>query len=156
MASTTVTLSRIGSEPGFAYWGEREGWLIALSVHRDSDALDRSNWGVITKDVLSVPDSGENDLGDAAIEGASHFLVGWVDYLLVRPGTPAAERALEWRERLEDYPVADEMHMSELEWDEEWCVRCDMATRAEHPTGSCRFRSEDDAREIERRWRTRN
>jgi len=148
------------SKPGFTYDGDRAAWCIAATVHRDSDALERSNWHVLTRDILGLPEASDNEdmLADAAIERISHFLVGWVDYLLVRPGSAQAARALEWRQKLDGYPVADERHLSELEWNEDWCVRCDGATRADHchPAGpTCRkFRSRYDADDIRRRWRT--
>lgn len=146
---------------GFAYYGDRDGWCVAASVHRDSDALERSNWHTLTADILAMRDEGgdEDMLADAAVERISHFLVGWVDYLLVRPGTPQAARALEWRHRLELCPVADDVHLRTLLWNEEWCVRCDRARRAEHAAengSACsKFRSADHAGNIRSRWRMR-
>jgi hypothetical protein len=148
-------------EPGFFYYGDRKGWCVAATVHRDSDALERSNWHIVTADILRMPDDSDNEdmLADAGIERISNFLVGWVEYLLVRPGTPQATRAIDWRQKLDRYPVADEFHFGELEWKEEWCVRCDGATREDHysPAGlGCgKFRSEDDADDICQRWRVR-
>jgi hypothetical protein len=134
----------------FAYYGDREGWLIALSQHRDSDALGRSNWRVIVPPMLA--DHPE----DAAVESMNHWAVGWIEYLLVRPGTKAAAKAEEWVDKLDSYPVADEMDWGELEWMEEWCVRCDRGTREQHTgEGWDRFRSKDDASEIADRWRYR-
>lgn len=148
-------------ERGFAYYGDREGWCVAATVHRDSDTLERSNWHTVTADILGMRDESEDEdmLADAAIERMSHFLVGWVEYLLVRPETPQAARALEWRQKLAVYPVADEFHFGTLAWDEEWCLTCDRATREGHyaprGTGCGKFRSEDDADDIRWRWRTR-
>ena len=139
----------------FAYWGERDGWLIALSQHRDSDTVDRSNWRTIVPLMLTAyPD-------DAAVESASHWAVGWVEYLLVRPGSPAAVEAQRWADRLASYPLADEEDYGELEYAEEWCVRCDRGTREQHPVTDryghmCRFRSESDAEEIGYRWDARH
>ena len=146
---TTLEPIHSSAEHSFSYYGKREGWLIGLAVHRDSDAIERSNWRVIVPPILEAhPD-------DAAIERASHWLVGWVDYLLVRPGTQAATEAQEWADKLADYPLADEEDYGQLEWDEEWCVRCDHGTREQHPGDGfvCRkFRSREDACEIEDRW----
>lgn len=135
----------------FAYWGEREGWLIAATQHRDSDALARSNYRVILADLRGGLYS-----DDTAEETMSHWAVGHVDYLLVRPGTPAAARAEYWAGKLEDYPVADEADLGQLEWTEEWCVRCDRGTREQHPIAGCPFRSADEAEEIRARWRYRH
>lgn len=107
-----LPILRGSAAESFAYWGEREGWYIALSQHRDSDALDRSNWRTIAPPMLAAhPD-------DAAIESMSNWAVGWVEYLLVRPGTAAETAALEWRDNLADYPVADESDWSALEWED--------------------------------------
>jgi hypothetical protein len=117
----------------FAYYGERDGWLIGLSVHRDSDALERSNWRTIVPDMLAQhPD-------DAAIERVSHWAVGWVDYLLVRPGTAAADAAQTWAVKLDGYPVADEEDFSALEYAEEWCVTCDRGDREQHDSTSVEY-----------------
>lgn len=134
----------------FAYWGDRTGWLIVLGQHRDSDALERSNWEVISDDLMTrYPD-------DVAIERFSNWAVGWSESLLVRPGSPALGAAKTWHDKLAQYPVADEDHYSMLEANEEWCVRCDSAMAIEHPTTQCkRFRSENDADEIRWSWKHR-
>lgn len=38
----------------------------------------------------------------------NHWAIGWVDYLLVRPGSHAAAIAQDWARSLADYPLADE------------------------------------------------
>lgn len=145
MTATLPTLQP-SAAASFAYWGERAGWRIAASQHRDSDALERSNYRTITSDILpAYPE-------DAAVESMSHWAVGWVEYLLVRPGSPAADAAQRWSDRLADYPVADEDDYSALEWTEEWCVRCDRGTREDHPLHGCRFRGESDRDDIGYRW----
>jgi hypothetical protein len=90
-----------------------EGTYVVYSVHRDSDALTRSNWAVL-----------ESRYGEAPgvfITRASHWAVGWVDTLRVDPkeASPATLAALEAElARLDDYPVLDEEHLSGLEWNE--------------------------------------
>ena len=134
----------------FAYWGNRADWLVALGQHRDSDALDRSNWRTIVPPILAAhPD-------DAAVESMTNWAVGWIEYLLVRPGTDAAVEAQRWADKLADYPVADEDDYGNLENAEEWCVRCDRGTREQHDGMTCPFRSADDAREIADRWAARS
>jgi len=107
--------------PDYAYFGDLEKgdlWANTFSQHRDSDALDRSNFQVISQDLESrFPD-------DVEIEGASHWAVGWTESVVVRmlddEGniTDAARAVFEWRDALSDYPVADESHYSELEHEE--------------------------------------
>jgi len=97
---------------GFAYWGECEGWGIVVGQHRDSDPLTRSNFNVIRKDLETrFPD-------DVVVESASSDMVGWVESVVVRPGSAAWDAAIEWLERLEQYPVADEENYSQTEWDD--------------------------------------
>ena len=144
----------IKSGTGFIYYGEREGWLIAATQAPDwGDALQRSNFRVM-RDHL-----GESD--NVAVEYAGGA-VGHIDYLLVRPGTPEAALAEQLNAKIADYPVLDDDDLSELEWSEEWCVRCDMGTREDHASDTfqaahpCKFRSRDDADEIRYRWENRH
>ncbi len=110
----------------FAYFGDLEfsHWASCFGVHRDSDALERSNWQVISEDLTSrYPD-------DVQPESYNHWAVGWVETLRIRVygnhpnrlGVPifstAIHAAYDWAERLDSYPVADEEHYSQLEWDE--------------------------------------
>lgn len=139
-------MQRIHSTTGFIYYGEREDWLIAATQAPDwGSVLQRSNFRSMLAKL-----GGESE--DVAVEYAGGA-VGKIDYLLVRPGSPAAVEAERLNARLSDYPVVDEEDLGELEYSEEWCVRCDSATREQHPTARCgKLRSEDDAREIRYRW----
>lgn len=109
-----------------AYWGDRGDWLIVLAVHRDSDALSRSNFEVAEQALKALPEvkgwQGEN--GPVEIVRFNHWAVGWVDYLCVNPECkPAVTLAESMREKLEDYPVLDEEHYSQTEQteaDETW------------------------------------
>lgn len=105
------TLSENSREVGSsAYWGDRGNWLIVLAVHRDSDCLTRSNFEVATKML---------EAEGCAIERFNHWAVGWIDYLIINPEckdlVAIAERI---RERIDDYPVLDEFHYSNLEQQE--------------------------------------
>lgn len=104
----------IGSHDGFAYFGEREGWLIAEAQHRDSEALERSNFHCFTRAMEDIDPSGEH----YAVESMNHWAVGWVEYLLVEPGSACEAVAIECRERLADYPVLDEENWSNEEYAE--------------------------------------
>ena len=160
-----MTITRLPKQPGsssvnaYAYWGEREGRSVACSQHRDSDPLDRSNFHIISTDILTMPDdatSPDDGLSDATIESNGHFAVGWTKVLLVRPGSSAERRALYWANELENYPVASEDHFTTLEWEEEWCLRCESAMREEHPTVRCgKFRGESDIENILYAWNRR-
>lgn len=95
-------------------------WGFTFSVHRDSDRLERSNWEVISNDLLKKhPNTVE-------IVHCGHWLVGWVDHLAVKMIdkngriTRAGIDVLDWLEKLDGYPVADEDHYSRLESDENY------------------------------------
>lgn len=95
------------------------GDVLVLSMHRDSDALARSNWAV-----------GGAQLREAAAAAgapdsvydwrASHWAVGWVDYLMVKRDAPESvlEAAAEILDSLADYPALSDDHWSDLEWSE--------------------------------------
>lgn len=115
----------------------------AVGQHRDSDALERSNFEVISEDLEDLygetisehapecddPDSYRCSCSpDVWIGRARHWLVGWSESVCVRPFarddsgrwhvTDAWRSACEWLRGLERYPVADEEHYSDLEWSE--------------------------------------
>lgn len=98
------------------YFGDRGDWLIAYSVHRDSDVLERSNFRSMER-MLDEVDS-VSLRNDVDVERSSHWAVGWVDYLVVRPNTPTADEAEHLLAKLADYPVLDEDDYCSLEYEE--------------------------------------
>jgi hypothetical protein len=106
------TLGGESRTPGacFAYYGDREDWPIVLAVHRDSDMIERSNFEAAQR---MLDPTGESD--DVAIERCSHWLVGWVEYLLIAPErADLIELAGDIKDRIEDYPILDESQYSEF------------------------------------------
>ena len=96
-----------------AYFGECADWLIAAAIHRDSGALSRSNWRVIQKALSYI------DPGALQVERFTHWAVGWVDYLIIRPDAAAVlAECQRLRARLVDYPVLNEEDFSEEEQNE--------------------------------------
>lgn len=125
-----------------------ESQAIMLAVTRDSSALDRSNWRVIVADLkeqfssedgVNDNDSYEN-VSNWHIERFSHCVCGWIDYLIVnvykdssaydngdhefairyekQVTTPAFDTMIDWQQRLDNYPVANEEDWSNLESEE--------------------------------------
>jgi len=92
-----------------AEWSE---YFVFLGQSRDSSALERYNF----------------ECGLEALEGESetvivvrerHWAVGWVEWIAIHESdTAAIVRAEGMLCALEDYPVLDETHFSELEWSE--------------------------------------
>lgn len=102
---------------------ELDAFLIApVSQTRDSGCLERSNWTVVTSAVLAVSTHEQT-----AIHRFGHWACGWYELLLIHPDDEAALReAEEFEAALENYPVADDEHLSALEWQE----ACDYWERA--------------------------
>ena len=120
------------------------GDYCILTRHRDSDALTRSNWEVARQSFNVEPfDNRETGYADRPTVydwRAGHFLVGWVEYLMVRADADddTLARAAEIVGKLEDYPILSEDHFSELEWGEAcdaW-THLDLAGRIEILRGS--------------------
>lgn len=116
-----LTESNPRNIPDFAYFGDLpmgETWAWTFGTNRDADALVRSNWDVITFDMQSrFPD-------DTDIFRAGHWACGWVEQLSVRvlnddgTMTDAGQAVLDWMDHLDNYPVADDEHFSDLEYSE--------------------------------------
>lgn len=111
----------------FGYWGDDDmfnTWGYAgVNKTRDSQNLELSNFHVITKDLM------ERHPDDFRIERYSHWLVGWVEQLCVRilkkEGevtedniTDAFIAALGYQDALDNYPVIDDDHYSEICYEE--------------------------------------
>ncbi len=90
-----------------AQWPEYYGAGVGQS--RDSDALERSNFACMLKAL-----GGESETVRVVREG--HWAVGWVEWIAIHEtNAKALETADDIAAALEDYPVIDEMHWSELE-----------------------------------------
>lgn len=100
-----------------AYFGDKRHWLIVCAVHRDSGCIDRSNFECAQKDLEKlIPADWPGDESPLQVQEYSHWAVGWVQYLTIDPTcAPLVARGEELRSSLEDYPVLDDMHLSELE-----------------------------------------
>jgi hypothetical protein len=123
---TAIAVSR---ETGWnldEYAAERDWTAVELGPvgqHRDSGALDRSNFDVIYADL-------RDKFGDA-IDSPSfgHWGVGWIDEIAWDAGRDDVREQVEsWAAALADYPVADETALCTLEHEEaiahiEWTTR---------------------------------
>ena len=84
-----------------------------VGQHRDSDAMVRSNFRIILKDM-------QKRLPEGTVEVAyfRHWAVGWIEEIFFNPIPEALAIAQEWQDRLSDYPIADDDDFSNLEWDD--------------------------------------
>lgn len=126
MSTTALrTFAEYRAQPDFgcSVPHEFDSWLIApCGQNRDSDSLTRSNWEVQQRELEKLDESAAANHDDYTpiyeIHRFGHWACGWVELAIVKPGTTAAEYAQELADALADYPVADESHHSELEWNE--------------------------------------
>ena len=87
-------------------------YSAGVGQSRDSDALEQSNFICMLKVI-----GGESETVTVVRE--SHWAVGWVEWIAIEQDDAAALRkADEIVARLEDYPVINENHFSELETEE--------------------------------------
>lgn len=99
----------------FGYWGDSDmfdTWgFTNIDQNRDSDVLEKANFKYITEELMGIyPD-------DYRIETYNHWAVGSVDRLVCRVYEDDTDKkviassfylAMEWLDKLSDYPVADE------------------------------------------------
>ena len=112
--------------PYFVYRGDLDQyhstatWGPVWGQSRDSDALERSNWDVVTK-ALTEKFGEESEENGWMIERERHWAVGWVETItikLVNKGnepTPQALMVTEFHCSKEDYPILDETDFCEKE-----------------------------------------
>lgn len=60
----------------------------------------------------------EDGRKDYEVHRFGHWACGWLEIILVRPGTPCAQEAEECENALADYPVLNDSDHSELEHEE--------------------------------------
>jgi hypothetical protein len=104
-----------------------ENYYIVIGQHRDSCRLDRSNFTVAKQELDSLFDSLAPSLPDLPDEEQylvnpyeGHWAVGHVEWIGIHKDSPAEllECADNIKARLENYPILDEHHYSDLEWTE--------------------------------------
>jgi len=97
------------------YIGDRSiGHMLVAPVgqNRGSEALERSNFETALKEL-----GGESDT--VQVHRFGHWAVGWHELILIDPQDTAAVKTAEDIEAaLQDYPVLDDAHLSELELEE--------------------------------------
>lgn len=109
---------RIGHQANSIYHGDNPEWIIVYANVRSEDLVDVSNIEVFDNLLDAADPNGEHH----HIEGFGGAF-GQIDYLIVDPEhAPTMALARETLERLDDYPVLDEEHWGNLEYEQayEW------------------------------------
>lgn len=108
-----------GSHDNHFYHGDKDliEWGTIMVRGRDDGVRNISNFEFISEDLKArFP-------GDVDVEEWDHDVVGWIRKLMIRVDNPElVEAAFEWQRQMQDYPVADDEHFSEME--EEEVERC--------------------------------
>ena len=87
-------------------------YYVFVGQNRDSDCLTRSNFICALREI-----GGESETVEIVRE--SHWAVGWVEWIAIHADdSRALQIADEIVAALFDYPIIDESHFSELEWNE--------------------------------------
>ena len=125
---------RLWTRPSCYFGAQWPDFYAFLGQSRDSDALERSNFdsglkavrAVMSEDSIPPAETDSKSLFQEPTDTAtvqvvreSHWAVGWVEWIAIHKSDAAAlKRADEIKARLKDYPVVDEMLLSEYEDDE--------------------------------------
>lgn len=86
-------------------------WLCLMSRNRDSDLLVESNWECALKML-----GGESDT--VQITRTGHWACGWIEWLSVLEGSPSQVIAEKIEHDIDQYPILNEDHFSDLESNE--------------------------------------
>lgn len=90
-------------------WQYSSKCFVFLGRHRDSDLITESNFTCALKRL-----GGESDTVKVVFE--SHWAVGWVEWIAIHESdVTALQEADAVLDELNDYPILDESHYSELE-----------------------------------------
>ena len=112
-----TTLQQAHGGPDASYYGVTGDWEIIVTKTRDANVLDRANWdAALDRLTPTGPDTiGLLNRDDWTVETSAHWAVGYIEFIVARPGTQAAYLGACIREELADYPVLDDELHSEYE-----------------------------------------
>ena len=96
------------------YVGQTEfgDWRCLLTQNRDSDTITRSNF------ISAMEELDGYDSHNVEILRFGHWACGWWELIAVKADSREHLEALDIEKRLKDYPVVNEEHLCELEFNE--------------------------------------
>lgn len=95
---------------------EKQEWLVSPCIKtRDSDALERSNFQIIFDKFDALDPDEEN----WEVCSFNHWACGWFEIIIVKEDSSVGKAALAFESSLEEYPILDEDHYSQLTFEEE-------------------------------------
>jgi len=101
------------------YRGNNGEWYVVFDYSRDSEIIDRANLQAIKK-LYGIDGKKDAEFPpDICIERASHWAVGWVEYILINPdNTEFVAIGEKIEEKLKNYPILDEYLYSAMQVEE--------------------------------------
>jgi len=114
-----------GFDPKGLFLDDQQDWYVLYGRNRDSGILTESNWQTIVNEMTDISEEEEN----WDIHRFNHWACGWFEIIIVekwakskRSGacyiTQNFELAEEIEDQLDNYPVLDEMDLSEREYED--------------------------------------
>ena len=103
---TALDVRGVGSDDDTREWG-----VSPVSITRDSRTQSLANWASNLENIEAVDPDGE----DHEVCRFSHWGPGWIEIVIVRPGSKAERVARENAAHLENHPVLDESKWTEME-----------------------------------------
>ena len=111
------------------YMGQTEfnNFYTLITQNRDSNTVTRSNF-ISALEVLG----GESE--NVEIHRFGHWACGWWELIAVKKGTKEFKKAEKIESDLADYPVVNEEHLSELEFNEasDYWASCSIQERIDY------------------------
>lgn len=123
--------------PGSYMGPSFDDYYVFLGQNRDSDSITRSNFTCGLRDIGGATGEFEDEHTpvNVAVINQGHWAVGWIEWIAIhKTNGPVLRKADEILRKLEDYPVVDDDHLSQLEWDEaaESWEHCSIRDRIEY------------------------
>ncbi len=101
------------------YRGNNGEWYVVFDYSRDSEIIDRANLHDIKK-LYGIDGKIDGEFPpDICIERASHWAVGWIEYILINPDNAEFVAIGETIEaKLKDYPILSDDTYSDMQFNE--------------------------------------
>lgn len=96
-------------------------YFVFVGTHRDADSLTRSNFEVARQrlDAIPEPENWTDDEAPVICPNFNHWAVGWIQSIFIhQDATEHLKAADEMQRALDNYPVLDEEHWSDLQTNE--------------------------------------
>jgi hypothetical protein len=96
------------------YCKDRQEWLVApCGNNRDANLVTQANW---ESQMAALKELGEGKTWEVC--NFRHWGPGWFEIILIQPGSRAEELCNKLEKKLENHPILDEDHFSQVQLEE--------------------------------------